>query len=91
LILDVDRNSRKERLIRFGERWFNLDRSAPIFRLALMGADENAQTQSETFELFFAPAVLQKLDDGWYIGESVDGQLQILPPPRYGDSPASAA
>lgn len=55
-----------------------------------MGADENAETKSKTFEVLdfvFVPSVLEKLDAGWTISErGSDGQLLIVPPPQYGDS-----
>lgn len=67
----------------------SLDKSAPIFRLAVMGADEEAETKSKSlsdFDFVFGPSVLEKLDAGWYITErGSDGQLLLLPPPVYGD------
>ena len=60
------------------------DFCAPIFRLALMGADEEAETKSKTVEavdFVFGPSVLEKLDAGWRIAErGSDGQLLLLPP-----------
>lgn len=51
-----------------------------------MGADEESETKSKTFEAFdfvFGPSVLEKLDAGWVISETADGQLLLVgPPPR---------
>jgi hypothetical protein len=67
-----------------------LDRSAPIFRLALMGADEEDQTKSDSFEALFSEGAVEKLSDGWRIASLPDGQLLLLGPPRYGEPPKAA-
>lgn len=54
-----------------------------------MGADEIAETKSKTVESSFSPTVLEKLDNGWVISESQEGQLLLVPPPAYGDSAAA--
>lgn len=64
------------------------DKSAPIFRIALMGADENAETKSKAVEPSFSPSILEKLDAGWTISEQGEGQLVLVPPPHYGDAPS---
>lgn len=55
-----------------------------------MGADEKSETKSKSIQGLddvFGPAVLEKLDKGWYIVEDAsNGQLSLLAPPSYGDA-----
>ena len=70
---------------REGSNRGSLDGSAPIFRIALMGAGENAETKSKSVETSFSPSVLEKLDLGWVISETAEGQLLLVPPSSYGE------
>jgi hypothetical protein len=63
-----------------------LDKFAPIFRLALMGADEKAEAPAEGVISAFAAEVEQKLNDGWRVSMTTDGQLLLIPPSRYDDA-----
>lgn len=67
-----------------------LDRSAPIFRLALMGADEQSEGLPEDRLGTLGETMVEKLSDGWTIQVTRSGQLLLSPPPSYGDPPEAA-
>lgn len=50
-----------------------------------MGADEEAETKSKTLSSPLSEAVEIALAKGWRLTENPQGQLLLLPPPRYGD------
>lgn len=62
-----------------------LDKFAAIFRIALMGADENAERSEDVQAVNVSESIKEKLDRGWELREQQDGQLLLIPPPRYGD------
>jgi len=77
-------NGRKFRNFRSEVNRRSLDGSAPIFRIALMGAEENAETKSKSVEtsLNLSERVEEKLNHGWSIQILEGGQLLLVPPGR---------
>jgi hypothetical protein len=63
----------------------------PFLEFALMGAEENAETQSKAVEpsKTLGEGIHEKLADGWTIQVLQGGQLLLVPPPTYGEPPAA--
>lgn len=57
-----------------------LDKSAPIFRLAVMGADEIPERSEDDLGTSLGESLEEKLDHGWRIVSLPEGQLLLLPP-----------
>lgn len=56
-----------------------------------MGAEENAETKSKAVEpsKTLGAEIHERLDDGWEIKVLQNGQLLLVPPPKYGEPPAA--
>lgn len=57
-----------------------LDRSAPIFRLAVMGADEETERSEDVVVSSISERLEEQLDHGWRIVSLPSGELLLLPP-----------
>lgn len=55
-----------------------------------MGADENDQAKLDAFGTPLSESIEEKLDYGWRIVSLPEGQLLLVPPPRYGEPPSAA-
>ena len=56
----------------------DLTDSAPILEFALMGADENAETQSKSVETSLVASDIIYEADGLQLGETSDGQIVLI-------------
>ena len=47
-----------------------------------MGAEGESETESKAVEpsSYYSPEVIQKLDQGWFVSATEDGQLLLIPP-----------
>ena len=62
-----------------------LDKFAAIFRIALMGAEEQTERSEDVPALNLSESIQEKLDRGWTLREDQTGQILLVPPSRYGD------
>lgn len=51
-----------------------------------MGAEENAERSEDGSIENLSDSVKVKLGHGWELRENEQGQLLLIPPPRYGDA-----
>jgi hypothetical protein len=49
-----------------------------------MGAEEKPEPKAKTYSGLVSPTVEEKLERGWRLSETQEGQLLLVPPPSYG-------